>query len=156
MEISSSCSACTKGVCSAADTQLCENLQGAVKCVLCLIISKSISVKKLEDRASDESCEEDGQITLSLHHLDSDHFLGSDSEDNCFIQSVARKSMYAPRQPVRKSPRETAQAALRDSAAQSTSKPTVKRSYPPARKSNSEARARRARAKQEDKRSDGC
>ena len=51
-----------------------------------------LSVEKLEDRASDYSEGEDSQITLSLAHLDSDHFLGSDlDDDNCSIQSVARK-----------------------------------------------------------------
>ena len=63
-------------------------------------MSKSISVEKLEDKGSDEICEEKVQITLSLHHLDSDPFLGSNSEDNCSIQSVTRKSVYAPRPPV--------------------------------------------------------
>ena len=78
--------------------------------------------------------------------------MGSNGKDNFSIQSVAKKSVYAPRQPVRKAPWETAQAALRDSAAQSTSKPPVKRAYPPAKKANTEARARRARAREEDKR----
>ena len=68
-------------------------------------MSKSISVEKLEDKGSDESCEEEGQITLSLCHLHSDHFLEGNSEDNGSIQSVARKSVYAPTPPVRKSPR---------------------------------------------------
>ena len=48
------------------------------------------AVEKCEDRGSDYS-EGECQITLSLAHLDSDHFLGSysDSDDNCSIQSVA-------------------------------------------------------------------
>ena len=147
MEISSICSACTKGVCRGAGTQLCEDFHWALRCFLCLTMSKSLSIKKLEDRASDYSEGEDGQITLSLHHLDSDHFLGSDTDDdNCSIQSVARKSTYTPRQPLRKSPREAAQAASRDSPAQSTSRTKVTKTYPPARKSNSDARSRRAKA----------
>ena len=125
VEISSPCSACTKGMCRGADTQLCGNLwgtlylceiQGAVKCVFHPIMSKSISAEKLEDKGSDKSYEEEGQITLSLCHLDSDHFLGSNSEDDGSIQSVARKSVYAPRPHVRKSPREAVQSSSRDSA----------------------------------------
>ena len=98
MEISSMCSACSKGACRGVDIQLCEDFHWAVKCFLCLNMSKSLSVEKLEDRASDYSDREDGQITLSLHHLDSDHFLGSDTDDdNCSIQSVARKSTNTPK-----------------------------------------------------------
>ena len=62
----------------------------------------SKSVEKLEDKGSDESSGEEGRITLSLSHLDHDHFLGSDkSEDKGSIQSVARRSAYAPRPPTR-------------------------------------------------------
>ena len=83
------CSACSKGACRGVDIQLCEDFHWAVKRFLCLNMSKYFSVEKLEDRASDYS-EREGQITLSLAHLDSDHFLGSDSDDdNCSIQSVA-------------------------------------------------------------------
>ena len=109
MEISSMCSACKKGGCREAGTQLCEDSHWALKCFLSLKMSTPLSVEKLEDRASDYSEGEDSQITLSLAHLDSDHFLGSDSDDdNCSIQSVARKSTYIPKQPLRKSPREAA------------------------------------------------
>ena len=94
------------------------------------------SVEKLEDKCSDESSGEEGRITLSLSHLDSNHFLGSDdSEDKGSIQSVARRSVYAPRPPTRQSPRESVQS----------SRPPAKRTYP-------EVRARRARAREEDSR----
>ena len=118
MDISSLCSACTKGVCRGAGTQLCEDFHWALRCFLCLKVLKSLSVKKLEDRASDYSDREDGQITLSLHHLFSDNLLGSDSDDdNHSIQSVARKSTYTPKQPLRKSPWDAAKADSRDSPA---------------------------------------
>ena len=67
----------------------------------------SKSVEKLEDKCSDKSLGEEGRITLSLSHLDSDHFLGSDnSEDEGSIQSVARRAAYAPRPHTRQSPRD--------------------------------------------------
>ena len=118
-------------------------------------MSKSLSVEKLEDRGSDCSEGEDGQITLSLAHLDSDNFLGSDSDsdENCSIQSIAQKSPYITKEPKRKSPREATRTASRVSTTQSTSKPKVTKTYPPAWKSISDARSRRAKAREEDERS---
>ena len=113
----------------------------------------SKAVEKLEDKVSDKSPGEAGRITLSLSHIDSDHFLGSDnSEDDSSIQSVTRKSVYTPRPPTRKSPREAVQSSLWESV-QASSRPPAKRSYPPAKKANPEARARKARAREEDARS---
>ena len=109
------------------------------------------AVEKSEDRGSDYS-EGEGQITLSLAHLDSEHFLVSDTESDCSIQSVARRSPYIPKEPIRKSPREATRTASGASTTQSesTSRPKVSKTYPPAHKSVSDARSRRAKAREED------
>ena len=113
----------------------------------------SKAVEKLEDKGSDESSGEEGRITLSLSHLDSDHSLGSDnSGDKGSIQSVARRSVYTPRPLTRKSSRESSRSSARDSV-QSSSRPPAKRSFSPAKKANPEARARKSRAGEEDVRS---
>ena len=113
----------------------------------------SKAVEKLEDKGSDESSGEEGRIPLSLSHLDSDHFLGSDnSEDDGSIQSVARKSVYTPRPPTRKSQRESSRSSARDSV-QSLSRPPAKSSYPPTKRANPEARARKSRAREENAKS---
>ena len=75
----------------------------------------SKSVEKFEDKCSDKSSGEEGKITLSLCHLDSDHFLGSDkSEEESIVQSM-RTSIYAPRPLTRQSPRPSTRQSPRES-----------------------------------------
>ena len=90
-------------------------------------MSTNKPVTKLEDRDSDSSGDE-GKITLSLSHFDSDNFLSTEESEEESPAHSTRDSIYSPRPPTKQSPRESVQS-----------------SRPPARKTYPGASAKRAK-----------